>query len=635
MAGGLLALSLGVLPLNGASQGGGAARVNFSFDQVDVRLLVKLVGDLTGKRFVVDSGVTGKVTVISPAPVPANEVYPLLVSILESHGFSVTERDGVCQVARLPEREVPAGSIVTPEEELPERGLVTRVLRVEHISVIELKKMLEPMIRGGKVGALAAFVPTNHLLITDTAENVRRIERVIAELDRPGAARVTEFIRLQYASAEEIAAQLMGAVQGMESVGRSVSRHLQQIAEGRAALPADVVVVPASWANGIVLVGVPSQVNEVKRIVALMDVEAVAGVGRFHAVFLKYLPAEEAAKSLNALLAKTVEKEQRQRIAVEPNLSNNALVIEASPQDFELIRKLLEELDQVPQQVLVEVLIAEVGLGKNLDFGVEWATIETPKSGRTTAIGRSRPGSTDEIMDLVTQGIFPQGLSIGVARGTATDEKGNIVPRIPFLMKALAQSRDVRILSNIPLWAQNNTEASVSVVDNIPVLRSTIEGGSGTARDVIQNIDRVDVGIKLKLTPHVNPDREVLMHLNPSIEAITDQGPPNMFAPTIAKREISTTVTVPDKATIIISGLIREDEIKAVGKVPLLGDIPILGWLFRSHSSRRQRTNLLIFVTPHIVTDMRSAAAMAETLQRQAGLSGMATNRDARPPGRK
>lgn len=610
-------------------------RINFSFDQVDVRLLVKLVGDMTGRRFVVDKGVTGTVTVISPAPVPSSEVYRLFASILEAHGYAVVEREGLSYVMPLPERGVVGGQVVGVDGALPGGGLVTRVIRVQHISAIELRKILEPMVRGGKAGALAAFAPSNHLLVTDTADSVKQIERVVAELDRPGAGQVAEFVSLKYASAEEVAAQLMTAMRGLQSSGQSLSRHVQQVAEGGAALPTEVAIVPAPSANGLVLVGAPVQLAEVRKIVAMMDVEPVAGQGRLHAVFLKYLSADEAGKSLNALLAKTAEKDQRQRIAIEPNISNNALIIEASSQDFELVRALLAQLDQMPQQVLVEVLIAEVALGKNLDFGVEWATIDTPRDGSTTPIGRSRPGETDEIMDLITEGVFPQGLAVGVARGTYTDADGNIVPRIPFLMRALAQNRDVKILSSIPLWAQNNTAASLSVVDNIPVLKSTIEGGSGTSRDVIQNIDRMDVGIKLKLTPHVNPDREVLMELNPSIEAIIDEGPEDMFAPTIAKREVSTTVTVPDKATVIISGLIREDEVKYVGKVPLLGDIPLLGLLFRNQSTRKQRTNLLIFVTPHIVTDVREAANMKKSLERQAQLSGVRTNLDAKPVRRK
>ncbi|HOW97504.1 MAG TPA: type II secretion system secretin GspD [Kiritimatiellia bacterium] len=610
-------------------------RINFSFDQVDVRLLVKLVGDLTGRRFVVDKGVAGTVTVISPAPVPSSEVYPLFVSILEAHGYTVAEKEGLCYVMPLPERGVTGGRVIGPEGSVPAGGLVTRVIRVQYISALELRKILEPLVRGGKSGALAAFGPSNHLLVTDTADSVKQIERVVAELDRPGAGETAEFIPLEHASAEEVAAQLMTAMRSLSSSGATLSRHVQQVAEGGASLPAEVAVIPAASANGLVLVGAPVQIAELKRIVAMMDVEPVAGKGRLHAVFLKYLSADEAGKSLNALLAKTAEKDQRQRIAIEPNISNNALIVEASAQDFELVKALLAELDQVPQQVLVEVLIAEVALNKNLDLGVEWAIIESPKDGSTTPVSRSRPGDSDAVMDMITEGVFPQGLSVGVARGTYTDLAGNEVPNIPILIKALAQNRDVRILSNIPLWAQNNTEASLSVVENIPVLKSTIEGGSGTARDVIQNIDRMDVGIKLKLTPHVNPDREVLMQLNPSIEAIVDEGPEDKFAPTIAKREVSTTVTVPDRATVIISGLIREDEMKAVGKVPLLGDLPLVGWLFRSQSTRKVRTNLLIFVTPHVVTDVREAAAMKRDLERQAQLINAQTNLNQRPARRK
>jgi len=276
-----------------------------------------------------------------------------------------------------------------------------------------------------------------------------------------------------------------------------------------------------------------------------------------------------------------------------------------------------------------------VNLGKNLDLGVRWQTIESPEEGKTIALGTANMGETDAIMDYVTKGVFPQGLAIGVAKGTYTDPQGNIVPNMPFLVQALAKDRDVKILSNVPLWAQNNTEASVSVVDNIPILKSTVEGGAGTARDIIQNIERVDVGMKLKFTPHVNPDREITMQLSPSIEAITDEGTAGTFTPTIAKREVSTTVTVADKSTIVISGLIREDFVKTVYKVPILGDIPILGLLFRSTSDVKQRTNLLIFVTPHIVTDVQEAAKMKDVLINRAALDVSTTNLNAKSSGRR
>lgn len=397
-----------------------------------------------------------------------------------------------------------------------------------------------------------------------------------------------------------------------------MARHLQQVGEGYGSLPSDVVVVPSTHANTLVVVGTPVQLRELREVVAKMDVEATSGYGRLHSIFLRYLSAEEAAKSLNALLAKSVDKDQRAAISIEHNVANNALIVDAAPQDYEYLRKLVDELDRIPQQVLVEVLIAEIAAGKSLDLGVQLAATEQPREGSTTVLGRSRPGKTDVLMDAVEQGIFPQGIAVGIARGTYTDAGGNVLPNIPLVVQALAANQDVKILSNVPLWAQNNTEATVSVVENVPILRSTIEGGSGTSRDVIQNIDRIDVGIKLKVTPHVNPDGEITLQLNPSIEAIIDEGPSDVaFAPTISKREVSTTVTVPDRATVVISGLIREDVVKQAWKVPFLGDIPLIGWFFRSKSDRTQRTNLLIFVTPHIVTDMDVALRLQKSLEKR------------------
>jgi len=612
------------------------ASVNFNFDQVEIPVLIKLVGEMTGRRFVVGDDIVGRVTVVTPQRIPVKEAYPLLLSILESRGITVVEQGGVSQVVLLPERAVAGAAVVTSDEASKESvGLVTRLIHVNHVNVAELRRLLEPLVRGGKSGALAAFPPTNHLIVTDTAESVRNLERIIAELDKPGAARLVDVVLLKHASPDDLARQLVAAMRGSETSGDKVSRHLQQVGDGLSSLPTEVVVVPSPRANSIILVGTPVQLNEMRDIIARMDVESPTGYGRLNAIFLRYLSAEDAAKSLNALLAKS-DKEKRSPIAIEHNTANNALIVDATQQDFEYLRKLVEQLDQIPQQVMVEVLLAEVAVGRAIDLGVRLQTVDQPKDGSTTALGTSRPGASDSVADFIKSGAFPQGLAFGVAHGTYTDPiSGSIVPNLPILVEALAQNRDVKILSNVPLWAQNNSEAVVSVVDNIPILRSTIEGGSGTARDVIQNIDRLDVGIKLKLTPHVNPDGEVTLNLNPSIEAITDQGPSGtQFAPTIAKREVSTTITVPNKATVVISGLIREDRIQVVNKVPILGDIPLIGFLFRSKSDKTQRTNLLIFVTPHIVTDIKMAQDLKEKLQAQTRLTDSALDLNTPVPRR-
>jgi len=593
--------------------------VNFSFEQADLRLIIKIVGEMTGRRFVVDDRVKGTITVVTPQNITLDEVYPLLLSILESSGYTVLEKPEGIHVVPLPGGGASSARVVTGDEKA--EGLITRVFRVSHISAIELAKLLEPMVRGGKEGAVSAFGATNHLIVTDTAEAIRQLEKIIRDLDQPGASRTIEVIRLKHANADDLARQLIAAMQGTESSGDNVSRHLQRVGGGLTSLPSDMIVVPVPNANSVVIVGTPAQLSQTREIIDLIDIESPAEFGRLNSVFLKYMSSEEAATTLNALLAKTAARDQVSRIAIEHNNANNALIIDASPQDFELVRKLINDLDKMPQQVMVEVVIAEVSMSEGLDLGVELATIDSPEEGVNTVIGRNRPAESDGLGGILENGLFPQGLSIGIARGTYIDAAGRVLPRIPILVQALAENRDVKILSNIPLWAQNNTEASVSVVENIPILSSRIEG-TGDNRDVIQNIERIDVGIKLKMTPHINADNEVKLVLNPSIEAIIDQGPSEtQFAPTIAKREVVTTVTIPDRSTVVISGLIREDTVEEVSKIPLLGDIPIIGWLFRSTSERRQRTNLLIFVTPHIVKDLKDAESVKDALESRASIS--------------
>ncbi|NLG34759.1 MAG: hypothetical protein GX548_05340 [Lentisphaerae bacterium] len=592
-----------------------AGSVQFNFEQADIRLVTQLVGRMTGKKFVVPEGVTGKVTILTQGGIPVEEVYPLFLSMLEGSGYTVAERDGVHQIVPLPGGPaIPAGSGI-------DGGLVTKLIRLKNVNAAEVKKSFEPLVRGGKEGALEVFVPGNHLVVTDTAANVARLEKLIAELDQPGSGSAVEVIPLKNANAEEVADQLRATFGATDSAVNKINRHFQQVAGGTGALPTDFTVVAAPGANSLILVGMPVQIAETRRIIEKMDVESPHGFGRLNAIFLKYLSAEEAAKSLNALLGKGTETEPARRsIAIEPSVPNNALLVDASPQDYEYVRRLVERLDVVPQQVLVEVLIAEVNLEEGLDLGVEWFGIDTPEGSGTGGFGRTRYGDSDSMMGLLKEGTFPQGLALGIISGTFQGPDGTTYNQIPMYLKAVAGNRDLKILSNIPLWAQNNREASVSVVENIPILKSSVEG-SGSDRDFIQNIERLDVGIKLKLTPQVNPDREIRLELNPSIESVVEESSEALrYTPTIAKREVQTTVTIPDRATVILSGLIREDTSKITTKVPLLGDIPLLGALFRSTSDVKKRTNLLIFVTPRIVTDMQMAEQEKARLERAASL---------------
>lgn len=611
-----------------------SAYVNFSFDQVDVPAFVKLVGDLTGRKFVVGDAVKGKITVVSPR-ISQKDVYPLFVSILESAGCSVVEEGGMCRIVPLPDRSTPLAPVVGTLEKIPASGFLTKVFRLQHVSASEVRRLLEAKVAGGKVGAVGCVEETNHIIVTDTADNIRRIEKIIGEIDQPGMAQVTTVVPLKYISAEDLAVELNAAMSQADSRADALRRRLPAVTETSQSGERRVIVVASPHSNSVLLGGAASQIEELKRVIAMMDVDTAVDRGRLNAIFLKYIGAEEASRTLNSLLGNPVTSSnstsvasdsgaRKRRIAIEPNASNNALLVDSSPGDFELVKRLVDQMDQAQQQVHIEVLIAEMGEGDSLDLGVEMTAVDLPSGvGKIAVQGASRPSdSTDSIMSSVQNGLFPRGLSVGVAHGSRVNSAGELVSGYPALININALKKDSRlkIRSNPSLMAQNNKEASVNIVNQIPILKSTVEG-SGANLNVIQNIERVDVGIKLKLTPSVIPGGLVRVVLNPSIEAVIDPGPTGtQFAPTIARREVSTTVTVPDGQTIVIAGLTREDKLKTVRKIPLLGSIPLIGWLFRQQTDSTDKTNVLIFVTPRVVGDMMNASRLTETMERKAGL---------------
>lgn len=601
------------------------AFVNFSFDQVDIRFLVKLVGDLTGRRLVIDKIVDGQITVVTPPQIPVSEVYPLFLAILEAGGCAVVERDGIHHVVAREPRLMPVAPVVGEGQPTPWAGIVTKVLRISHLQVADLKRVLEPMVGQGKTGGLGVLEAGNYLIVTDSSDNIRRIEEIIAQVDKPGLARGVEVLALQYAPAQALAVELNQAITGAAakqdgSPGARLRQRLPQV-DGSPAMPSDAVVVADPHSNSLILAGTAAQLLDLKRIIERMDIEPQTGHGYLKAVFLKYLSSDEAAKSLTALLAKGVDKPQNQSISIESNIANNALLVDAAPQDFEMVRALVEQLDIPPQQVLVEVMFAELTMAKGSDIGVEFMAGGSPDNGSSIAIGGMKTTEGDDLLaSQVMNGIVPNGLTFGIAKGSYLDAAGKVVSYFPALVNVNAMKTGAKfnILSNIPLLTQNNQQATVTVGKNIPILKSTVSAGAGTARDYIENIDRIDVGIKLTMTPHINPNGEVLMKLNPCLEAILQEstgGKP--FTPTIAKREVVTTMTVPNNQTVIISGLIREDTVSNERKIPLLGDIPLLGWLFRHNVDTVERTNLLIFVTPHVATNLYELAELSNRIRDQ------------------
>ncbi len=602
----------------------------FNFEQVDIRVFTQLVGNYTGQRFVVADDVKGNITVVSPK-VPRSAAYRLFASVLESSGYTIVKEGEINRIVKLPERKMGMGTIVADGEASPAFGLVTRILLLNHVTASEMRKMLETHLQ--RKDAVSALDETNHLIITDTADNVGRIEALVHQLDQPGMARVMEVFALEHADALSLARQLNAAYSETQSRADQLLTRIPAV-DGASAMAAmrPPSIVAVEHANRLILTGTPKQIEQLKVLIAEMDIAAPTGRSALNAILLSYIKAEDVAKNITTLLEKTAAQNAgagtKRNVSVEAVPSNNALLVDAAPEDFQEVKRLVEFLDVMPQQVHISVLIAEVSDGDAETMGVTMTALNSPDSvGDTTFAGATRsdpPSSTDAgLLTALSAGLFGQGMTFGIAHGSYKDAAGNIVADYPavFNLDMLRKNSKVKILSDTSLGAQNNHEAEVAIVDNIGILESTVNG-SGSGRDIIQNITRMDVGVKVNMTPHVIPGGLVRVELQPSIEAVTSSGSSSGtdYVPTISKRMVKTTMTVPDGQTIVIAGLTRNDDTSIKKKIPFLGDIPLIGWLFRWNSKSLTKTNIIIFVTPRIMTTGADAVAVRQALEERTGL---------------
>ena len=611
--------------------------IMFNFEQVDVRVFSQVVGGFIGKRYTVAENVKGTLTVISPN-VSRKDAEKLFSAVLESSGFTIVQDGEMNRIVNLPERKANMGVIVTDEGKTPEFGLVTRIMRLNHVSVVEMSKMLELQL--SRKDVVSTLEETNHLIITDTVSSVKKIEELVKELDKPGMARTTEVIPLNHANAAELARQLMASFADNPSRAQELTNRMAAGTSYANTVSMSVpTIVASTHSNGLVVTGTQRQIQSVKDLIAKLDVPAPSGRSSFNIIALNYIKAVDIAKNISTVVEKFAagngDTSLIRRVAVEAIAESNTLLVNATPEDFKAIEAVIKALDVKPKQVHISVLIAEVSEGDLDKLGVTITALNSPDAVGKNAFAGATRSSADNMgmLSQLSSGMFGQGLTFGIAHGSYTDANGNIVTDYPgvFNIDAIKGNDKVKILANPSLGAQNNVEAEVSVVDNIPITEATITG-SGSDRDVIQNITRMDVGVKLTMTPHIIPDGIVQLELEPSIEAVTDKGVSTDYAPTISKRKVKTTVMVEDGKTIVIAGLMRNDKAEIKKKIPLLGDIPLLGWLFRWNSTEEKKTNILIFVTPTVISDSASADALRIDLEKRTGLASDAISKEMAVP---
>lgn len=573
----------------------------FNFQNADIQAVIKTVAQITGKNFLLDPRVKGKVTIISTSPVSKTSAYQIFLSALKAQGFTaVSGTGGIVKIIPVGEGKQNAGT--TSKKKSPSGGdlMVTHVVAVEHGQASQLVPLLRPLM--APTSTVSAYAPANSLIITDYAQNIRRLLKIVAEVDQPVSSEVT-VITLKHASALDIS-ELVAKV---ESGGRAAG------AKTQAAI--GLTIVPDLRTNSLLVRSSnPGRLKQLNSLIEKLDVPAIHG-GDTHVVYLRNTDAVKLAEVLRGLIKAEAQAGGKKKgqgapaSLIQADESTNSLIISASDAVYNNLRAVIEKLDIRRAQVYVEALIAEVTTDKASELGFQWAALfggnSNPGIGFTNypAMGSSSLGAVAGGAALGDPSGYASSGGLNIALlGPEINIAGQMVRSIAGLAKALEQKTNANILSTPNLLTMDNNEAKIVVGQNVPFVTGSYAGTSATTAGTnpFQTIERKDVGLTLKIKPQISEGGMVKLEIFQEVSSVitSASGAADLIT---NKRSLETTVIVDDGNTIALGGLI-EDKIEDVTQqVTGLGNIPILGALFRYKRKAKVKTNLMIFLKPNIL----------------------------------
>jgi len=582
------------------------ASIEFSLKDADLETVIATVADFTGKNFIIDPRVKGKVTVISSKPMDADEVYHTFLSLLEVHNFAAIPIGNVIKIVPSVNAKQIGGSEMMRRDAKGDE-IVTRVIDVKNVSAAQLVPILRPLVP--QQGHMAAYSPTNVLIVSDSAANVDRLIALIDRIDVASASDL-EVYPLKHASAAEIV-RILESLRQQDKAAKGA-----QPAEGGAVLVAD------ERTNSILISGDKSERLSIRAIITHLDTPLETS-GNTHVVYLRYAQAKDLVPVLTGLSdnyeqekggkGKTAAPATRSPITIQAHETTNSLVITAPPDLYRSLQSVIQQLDIRRAQVMVEAVIAEVSNVRAAELGVQWLFDGTP--GGNGPVGGTNFGSSNIIGVGGAAAAAASGGSAAIAGAASAISPGVFLGLGRFnsnnvnfagLINALEEDGDTNILSKPTIITLDNEEAEIVVGQKVPfrtgTYTSTGTGSSATPTNPFSTINREDVGITLKVKPQINEGNAVKL----DIEQTTDSLAPEIAgAADIAtnRRSIKTSVMVDDGGSVVLGGLIKDDLSETEQKVPILGDIPFLGALFRYKKTSAIKTNLMVFLKPIIMRD--------------------------------
>lgn len=582
-----------------------AQTVTLNFKDAEIESVIGWMAEQTGKNFIVDPRVKSKVTIISGKPLNKDELYQVFLSVLQVHGFAAVPSGDVIKI--VPDINAKQSGVPVADEKNPGQGdeVITRVLPLENVPAAQLVPILRPLIP--QQGHMVAYPPSNVLIISDRAVNIDRIAQIISRVDVPSAENEVEVIPLQHASAGEVARILTALEQQNQQNAQKQGGQL----EGRATFIAD------ERTNSILLGGGKSNRLQLRALISHLDIP-LEREGNIHVIYLRYANAKELVPVLTGIGQSVAQEEQAkkggaaaagaqaksQSFDIQADESTNALVITASLEVFRSLQAVIRQLDVRRAQVLVEGIIAEISLNKAAQLGIQWGVDASPGGHGPigfTNFGSGSGSSLGEIASAAASGkvtSVPEGLTLGIGRFNSN------TLNFAALIRALQGDGSTNVLSTPTLLTLDNQEAEIVVGQNVPFVTGSYSSVSNanTVSNPFQTIQRQNVGIDLKVKPQINEGNTIKLDVEQKVDSLaaSSAGAADLITNT---RSIKTTVLVDDGEVVVLGGLIKDDLQESVQKVPGLGDLPLLGGLFRYKSTTKDKTDLMVFLHPVIMRD--------------------------------
>ena len=566
-----------------------AGRVQLNFKDLDMAKFIRFMSELLGENILVNPGVSGKVSVVSPKAVTLKEARQVMLSVLEMNNLSLQDMEGYSKVVPLSTGGTASNTVIKGDQSVdPSDTIMVQLVPLSYVKagyVVSPLKTAIPQIQVSPIGNGSA------VLLVGKAALLSRAAGVIRAIDAPDSIRTIKVCALQYANAKLLEAQL-------NAIAKDASSKL-----------AGMVSVSDERTKRIILVGSSQNIREAERIIK--DIDVPSRTENFHVYRLKNADAKTVAEQLSQILAVAAKLSPDPKGAmpstVVPDLPTNSLVFTASQEQYNSLKTILEQLDTQPKQVLLRGLIAEVSLNKLNSAGIDWAAWGGDLFGSTVVAGNVQLGNTAVPSDiqqlyqnLITKEVWHDTPNGGYST-TETAGAGLAYAYIKLLNKFDA----INVLSMPRLMCTDNLESSLQVGQVIPQLKGSLTNAANTD-SVTNSYEYKDVGLILTVTPHIRSGNLVALEIEQRIEDLMTTT--NSVTPITSKREVKTSVLVANGETVVIGGLIKEAEKELKNRVPLFSYIPLIGNLFKSQEKQREKVDLMIFLTPYILETPQHAS---------------------------